>query len=146
MGVIKRFASEDYVKQNLQDLKYEVILTTPQALTEEQKNQVKENLGLTVTPQEPETTNPVTTEYIYSYDGDNTSDANTWILNYGGTKVLVKLGEVPKGELNLVGASIFRTNPSNEWLNKSFTITEEHLNKTLNKANTDIPATQNGLI
>ena len=146
MGVIKRFASEDYVKQNLQDLKYEVILTTPQALTEKQKNQVKENLGLTVTPQEPETTNPVTTEYIYSYDGDNTSDANTWILNYGGTKVLVKLGEIPKGELNLVGASIFRTNPSNEWLNKSFTITEEHLNKTLNKANTDIPATQNGLI
>jgi hypothetical protein len=55
--------------------------------------------------------------------------------------VLVKLGEIPEGELNLVGASIFRTNPSNEWLNKSFTITEEHLNKVLNKANTDIPAT-----
>ena len=44
MGVIKRFASEDYVKQNVQDLKYEVILTTPQNLTEEQKNQVKENI------------------------------------------------------------------------------------------------------
>jgi hypothetical protein len=141
MGVIKRFASEDYVEQNLQKLKYEVVLTTPQALTEEQKNQVKENLGLTDTPQEPENTDPVTTEYTYSYDGDNTSDTNTWVLNYGGTKVLVKLGEIPEGELNLVGASIYRTNPSNEWLNKSFTITEEHLNKVLNKANTDIPAT-----
>ena len=146
MGVIKRFASEDYVEQNLQNLKYEVILTTPQALTEEQKNQVKENLGLTTTTQKPENTDPITTEYSYSYDGDNTSNANTWVLNYGGTKVLVKLGEIPEGQLNLVGASILRINTSNEWLNKSFTITEEHLSKILNKANTDIPATQDGLI
>jgi hypothetical protein len=35
MAIIKRFASEDYVEQNLQDLKYEVILTTPQDLTDE---------------------------------------------------------------------------------------------------------------
>ena len=146
MGVIKRFASEDYVKQNLQDLKYEAVLTTPQVLTEEQKNQVKENLGLAVTPQEPENTDPVTTEYVYSYDGDKDSDAHHWVLNYGGTKVFVKLGDIPEGTLNLVGASIFRTNPSNEWLNRSFIITEEHLTKILNKANTDIPATQEGLI
>ena len=143
MGVIKRFASEDYVEQNLQNFKYEVILTTPQALTEEQKNQVKENLGIA---QELENTDPVTTEYVYSYDGDNASDTNNWVLNYGGTKVFVKLGELPEGELNLVGSSIFRTNPSNQWLDRTFTITEEHLTKVLNKANTDIPATQDGLI
>jgi lysophospholipase L1-like esterase len=143
MGVIKRFASEDYVEQNLQNFKYEVILTTPQALTEEQKNQVKENLGIT---QGPENADPVTTEYVYSYDGDNASDANSWVFNYGGTKVFVKLGELPEGELNLIGSSIFRTNPSNQWLDRTFTITEEHLTKVLNKADTDIPATQDGLI
>jgi lysophospholipase L1-like esterase len=143
MSIKRRFASEDYVEQNLQNFKNEVILTTPQALTEEQKNQVKENLGII---QGPENTDPVTTEYIYSYDGDNTSDTNSWVLNYGGTRVFVKLGDIPEGTLNLVGASIFRTNPSNEWLNRSFTITEEHLTKVLNKAETDIPATQDGLI
>ena len=141
-----KFASEDYVKQNLQNLRYETVLTTPQPLTEEQKNQVKENLGLTTITQEPENKDPITTEYVYTYDGDNTSDANSWVNNYGGTKVFVKMGEIPEGELNLVGATIFRTNPSNEWLNRSFTITEEHLTKILNKANTDIPATQEGLI
>ena len=34
MGIIKRFASEDYVEQNLQNFKYEAVLTVPQALTE----------------------------------------------------------------------------------------------------------------
>jgi lysophospholipase L1-like esterase len=144
MGIVKRFASEDYVEQNFQNFKDEVILTTPQTLTEEQKNQVKENLGIIT--QEPENTDPVTTEYVYSYDGDNTSDTNSWVFNYGGTKVFVKLGELPEGELNLIGSSIFRTNPNNQWLDRTFTITEEHLTKVLNKANTDIPATQEGLI
>lgn len=126
--------------------KNEAILTIPQALTEEQKNQVKENLGLTTIVQEPENAEPVTTEYVYTYDGDNTSNANSWINNYGGTKVFVKMGEIPEGELNLVGATLFRTNPNNQWLDRTFTITEEHLTKSLNKANTDIPATQEGLI
>ena len=42
-----KFASEDYVEQ----IKYEAVLTVPQVLTEEQKNQVKENLGLTTITQ-----------------------------------------------------------------------------------------------
>mgnify|MGYP003304395466 CR=1 FL=1 len=85
-------------------------------------------------------------EMEYEYDGDNTSDKNTWITNYGGTKVFVKIGEIPKGTINLVGSTIFRTNPNNAWLDRTFTITEEHLTKVLNKASTDIPATQDGLI
>jgi hypothetical protein len=101
-----------------------------------------ENTGGTTDPQEP-----VTTDYTYSYDGNNSDDSgHTWISNYGGTKVLVKLGEIPEGTLNLVGASVSRVNPSNQWLDKTFTITEEHLTKVLNKADTDIPATQDGLI
>ena len=90
---------------------------------------------------------PVTTEYEYSYDGDTSdTNTNTWVYNYGGTKVFAKMGDIPEGELNLVGSTLFRTNPSNEWLNRTFTITEEHLTKVLNKAETDIPATQDGLI
>ena len=146
MAIINRFASETYVNQSVQNVKYDVVLTTPQTLTEEQKNQVKENLGLTTITQEPENTDPVTTEYVYTYDGDRESDANSWILNYGGTKVFAKMGEIPEGELNLVGASLFRTNPSNQWLDRTFTITEEHLTKSLTKSSTDIPATQEGLI
>lgn len=85
-------------------------------------------------------------EMQYEYDGDTNSDNHTWITNYGGVKSFVKIGDIPKGSLNLVGSTIFRTNPSNAWLDRSFTITEEHLTKVLNKANTDIPATQEGLI
>lgn len=87
-----------------------------------------------------------TVEMKYEYDGDNTSDNNTWITNYGGTKVFVKMGEIPEGTINLVGSTIFRTNPNNQWLDRTFTITEEHLTKVLNKAGTDISATQDGLI
>lgn len=89
----------------------------------------------------------IITDYMYTYDGNTNDDSgHTWIYNYGGTKVFVKLGDVPKGTLNLVGSTLFRTNPNNGWLDRTFTITEEHLTKVLNKANTDIPATQEGLI
>lgn len=56
------------------------------------------------------------------------------------------MGEVPAGEINLIGATVSRTNPNNQWLNKTFTITEEHLNKTLTKSGEAIPAVQDGLI
>ena len=88
----------------------------------------------------PPVEEPVTTEYVYTYDGDKDTDANTWITNYGGIGVLVKMGEVPKGELNLVGSTLFRTNPNNQWLDRTLTITEEHLNKALTKSGETIPA------
>ena len=88
----------------------------------------------------------VTTEYVYTYDGDTNSTEHSWITNYGDIKVFAKMGDIPEGELNLVGATIFRTNPNNQWLDRTFTITQEHLDKVLNKASTDIPATQDGLI
>ena len=146
MGNIIRFASENYIATAVQNLKQEIDLTLPQTLTESQKNQIKENLGLSSNTQTQEKPEPITTEYVYTYDGDNQSDSNLWINNYGGTKVFVKMGEIPDGELHLVGATLFRTNPNNQWLDRTFTITEKHLTKSLNKANTDIPATQEGLI
>ena len=119
-----------------------VVLLTEQSLTEEQKNQVKANLGII----DGGNQEPITTEYIYTYDGDTNSTEHTWITNYGNIKVFARMGDIPKGNLNLVGATIFRTNPNNQWLDKTFTITQEHLDKILNKSGTDIPATQEGLI
>ena len=139
---------DDVFKSTLDELSTNVLLKTPQTLTEEQKAQIKTNLGITENSggNIPSENEAVVTEYTYTYDGDTNSEEHTWITNYGGVKVFVKMGEVPAGTLNLVGATLFRTNPSNQWLDKTFTITEEHLTKILNKAETDIPATQDGLI
>ena len=87
-----------------------------------------------------------TTEITYEYDGNYNDESRTWITNYGGVKVFAKMGEIPEGTINLVDATLFRTNPNNQWLDRWFTITEEHMTKVLNKANTDIPAVQEGLI
>lgn len=126
------------------------ILFTRQELTEEQKAQARENLGITensgVTTPPVEDTTPVTTEYVYTYDGDRESTEHSWITNYGDIKVFAKMGDIPEGNLNLVGATIFRTNPNNQWLDRTFTITQEHLDKVLTKSSTEIPATQDGLI
>ena len=126
------------------------ILFTRQDLTEEQKAQARENLGITensgTTTPPVEDTTPVTTEYVYTYDGDRESTEHSWITNYGNIKVFAKMGDIPEGDLNLVGATIFRTNPNNQWLDRTFTITQEHLDKVLIKSNEPIPATQEGLI
>ena len=100
---------------------------------------------ITPSPETPENTT-TTTEYVYTYDGDRESTEHSWITNYGNIKVFAKMGDIPEGELNLVGATIFRTNPSNQWLDRTFTITQEHLDKVLIKSSTEIPATQDGLI
>ena len=108
------------------------------------KKEYEENGG-TSTPDAPQE-EAIITEYIYTYDGDTNSENHGWVTNYGNIKVFAKMGDLPEGEINLVGSKIFRTNPSNQWLDRTFTITEEHLTKVLNKANTDIPAVQDGLI
>lgn len=124
-----------------------------QNLTAEQQLQARLNLGITGTDTgsggivvTPPSTDTSTTEYTYTYDGDTNNDDITWITNYSGIKIFAKMGELPEGTINLVGATLFRTNPKNQWLDRWFTITEEHLTKVLNKSNTDIPAVQEGLI
>lgn len=139
----------DILEQIIEKVNKSVKFEEGQVLTEEEKQIVLTNLGLNTssTPGNPSTdAESIITDYLYTYDGDNVSDTKTWIYNYGGTKVFVKLGEIPKGTLNLVGSTLFRTNPSNGWLDRTFTITEEHLTKVLHKSSTDIPATQDGLI
>ena len=115
---------EEYVKEYLNNSNGEVVAPSPET---------------------PENTT-TTTEYVYTYDGDRESTEHSWITNYGDIKVFAKMGDIPKGELNLVGSTLFRTNPSNQWLDRTFTITQEHLDKILTKSGEDIPAVQEGLI
>ena len=143
MGIIKKFASEDYVQQNLQNFKYEAVLTTPQSLTEAQKNQVKENLGINSISSEPTS---ITTEYTYTYDGDMNS--NEWVLNGSGHKMYVRLGDIPEGTINVVGSHVSVINATNSVLNVNFEVTEEHLSRSLSmyEGSMIAEAQQNGFI
>ena len=161
MAIIKRHATEDYVVEQqtiigeqLESLKNNAVLFTPQILTEDQKAQARANLGILEQDVNNTPTPPlsggdeesITTEYVYTYDGNLDSEEHAWITNYGNIKVFSKMGDVPKGTLNLVGATLFRTNPSNAWLDKTVTITEEHMTDVVDKSGENIPAQMSGLI
>ena len=139
----------DVLEQIIEKVNKSVKFEEGQILTDAEKQIVLTNLGLTnITPgtpvPSPEET--ITTEYVYTYDGDTNSEAHSWVTNYSDIKVFAKMGDVPTGNLNLIGATVFRTNPGNQWLDRTFTITQEHLDKVLHKSGTDIPAVQEGLI
>ena len=127
MGIVTRFASEDYVKQNLQNLKYEAVLTTPQELTDAQKIQARANLGIS----ENINSEPVITNYEYTYNGDTSDGVYDWVLNGSDHKMYVKLGELPEGTMNIVGSEIIVTNHTNSSLTVHFAVTEEHLTREL---------------
>jgi hypothetical protein len=126
---IKKFASEDYVQQSLQNFKYEAVLTAPQSLTEAQKAQARANLGIS------ENVNPgpseVITNYDYTYNGDTSDESYNWVLNGSGHKMFAKLGELPEGTMNIIGSEITVTNHTNSSLTVHFTVTEEHLTREL---------------
>lgn len=155
MGIENRFASEKYVteqqiiiNEQLESLKNNAVLFTPQTLSEEQKAQARANIGILDENGSvfDDTNISTTTSFTYTYNGDTNSEEHAWITNYGNIKVFAKMGNIPHGTLNLVGATLFRTNPSNTWLDKSITITEDHLNDVVNKSGEDIPAQMPGLI
>ena len=127
MGIVTRFASEDYVKQNLQNLKYEAVLTTPQELTDAQKIQARANLGIS----ENINSEPVFTNYEYTDNGDTDDESYNWVLNGSGHKMFAKLGDIPEGTMNIVGSEITVTNGTNSSLTVHFVVTEEHLTREL---------------
>jgi hypothetical protein len=126
---MKKFASEDYVQQSLQNFKYESVLTTPQSLTDAQKAQARANLGISENvdsgPSE------VITNYEYTYNGDTSDESYNWVLNGSGHKMYAKLGELPEGTMNIVGSEITVTNHTNSSLTVHFTVTDEHLTREL---------------
>ena len=136
----------DVLEQIIEKVNKSVKFEEGQILTDTEKQIVLTNLGLTNTTTTPSPEETITAEYVYTYDGDINSEAHSWITNYSNIKVFAKMGDIPTGNLNLIGATVFRTNPSNQWLDKTFTITQEHLDKVLHKSETDIPAMQEGLI
>lgn len=121
------------------------VLCTPQSFTEAQKEQIRANIGITSENLGSGSNVSTTTEVTYTYDGNNNSSEHTWVLNSSGGKAFVKLGDIPNGELNLVGGIINVVNPYNTWINHSITITDEMLNATVDKGGVIIPAITEGL-
>jgi hypothetical protein len=70
---------------------------------------------------------PETIEYLY--DGDNESDAHFWVSNGSGFRHLVKVADIPEGELDLTGGEVSLVSPEWPHTNYTFIITEEMYNK-----------------
>ena len=140
---IKKYIDEAALNNAVSSFEEKVVLLTPQSLTEAQKNQVKENLGLNSISSEPTS---ITTEYTYTYDGDINS--NEWVLNGSGHKMYVRLGDIPEGTINVVGSHVSVINATNSILNVNFEVTEEHLTRSLSmyEGSMIAEAQQNGFI
>lgn len=118
------------------------ILFEPQTLTEEQKAQVRENIGIKSETEE----NVFIKKVEYTYDGNLDDDNKLSILNGANLKVFVKVSELPDGDLNLVGSHV-EVNSSAEWSAYSFDITADMLEKQVDIDEwTSISATVDGLI
>jgi lysophospholipase L1-like esterase len=102
------------------------VLFTEQELTEEQKAQARANIGA-ISQLEKDS---VITNISYTYDGDKESKADAvWVKNGRDLPIFLKVADLPKGKLNLVGSTVSLINRSNTWQNASFEITEEKLSE-----------------
>ena len=63
----------------------------------------------------------------YTYDGDNESDAHTWVTLGSGARHFVRVAEVP--EISLVGCEVSVVVPEWPHMNYKFTITSEMYSK-----------------
>ena len=130
MAITHRFATEKHVNEIITNTilaPTDAILYTPQELTDEQKAQARANLGIS----ENINSEPVITNYEYTYNGDTSDETYDWVLNGSGHKMYAKLGELPEGTMNIVGSEITVTNHTNSSLTVHFTVTEEHLTREL---------------
>ena len=82
---------------------------TAQKLSQKEKEIVWENLG--ISPNQGPTEETV--EVGFYYDGDYQSDAYEWVTNYSGVRIFARVGDVPKGTLNLVDGIASSVTPSN---------------------------------
>lgn len=95
---------------------------TEQTLTEEQKAQVRMNIGVFLEDDEGDV---VTKEVTYTYDGDNESDAHTWVNLPDGSRYFVKASDIPNEGIDLTGGKVTVLVPEWPHNNYSFTITRE---------------------
>lgn len=122
-----KFMTEQEVEVLFNNNTSTAILYTPQELTDAQKIQARANLGIS----ENINSEPVITNYEYTYNGDTSDGVYDWVLNGSGHKMYAKLGELPEGTMNIVGSEITVTNHTNSSLTVHFTVTEEHLTREL---------------
>ena len=130
MAITHRFATEKHVNEVITNTilaPTDAILYTPQDLTDEQKAQARANLGIS----ENIDSEPVITNYEYTYNGDTNDETHGWVLNGSGHKMYAKLGGIPEGTMNIVGSEITVTNHTNSSLTVHFIVTEEHLTREL---------------
>ena len=64
-------------------------------------------------------TDNTTPDTEYTYDGDNESNAHTWVSKGDGARVFVKVADIPDGEINLAGGVVSVVLP--EWPNSNYT-------------------------
>jgi hypothetical protein len=113
------------------------VLFTEQMLTEEQKAQVRANIGA-----KAEGNSNVTIKDVqYYYDGDNESDKHEFVQ--GATdeyKPFVKIADIPDGgKVNLVGGSV-SVKGENQFLDFYFDITQDMLSQSVEKMGLTISA------
>jgi lysophospholipase L1-like esterase len=142
--------NEEATEQNKEDVEQlkakaksfdNAVLFTEQTLTEEQKAQVRANIGIV------EDDEDVTVKNVeYTYDGNSDDDTKLFILNGQNYKAFVKVGDLPDGDLNLVGSHV-EVGSSGGWSAYSFDITADMLEKqvAIDEWNT-VSATVDGLI
>ena len=119
------------------------VLFTEQTLTEEQKAQARANIGIVLEEDDED----VTVKNVeYTYDGNTEDDTKLFILNGQNRKAFVKVGDLPDGDLNLVGSHV-EVDSSEGWSAYSFDITADMLEKqvAIDEWNT-VSATVDGLI
>lgn len=117
------------------------VLFTEQNLTEEQKAQVRSNIGAA-----SDGSNITTIDVEYTFNGDQDDENYTWIYNGSGEKTFVKVGDLPDGEINFVGGYVNVLCPENSFLNYQFTVTEEMMQQSINFDGKDVNAINDGFI
>lgn len=65
----------------------------------------------------------ITTNTEYTYDGDNQSNAHTWVTVSNGVRHFVKVSDVPNEEIDLIGSEVRVLVPEWPHMNYTFTIT-----------------------
>ena len=100
-----------------------------QMLTADHLNNMESELERLSKRADEEDGNSSTTDINYTYDGDNESDAHTWVTLASGARQLVKVSDVPNGETDLIGGVVSVLVPEWTHLNYTFTITSDMYNE-----------------
>lgn len=113
----------------------QAVLFTEQTLTEEQKAQVRTNIGI-----KAETEDVITEDVQYFYDGDIESGKHEYVEGMSGYTPFVKIASLPdNGKIDLVNGNV-SVKGADVWVDYSFDITQDMLSQSVEKTGISIPA------